>query len=393
VPMIRTALAQTPTVRCVIRHRVGWLALLSSHHTDVPGDTRPAAFAALICARRTCCNQRQPVATKDNLLQPRTTCCNQGRRYCNNGQPAATPHSMLQRPAALAARTCARGGRVTSRVHPEARTRRGARRSRPCRTISSFTCGNCRHGCSRSRHIIACNTVRRGATESSMLQRLHCPASPHLRRRSRGMQPPHACAHGARADRTRVASRAAGSQACMHARPTATVPRDCTAFRAALRMGPTSAPGLGSPLPHVRRDCTAFRAALRMGPGAKAPVATLREYSELLQRYCWATHGSRRPDGSAQWMGWQALQGGGSAGAAGGGGSGSAVGSGSSSKQKLMSMFGRRASQSNVEAQREEVTCSVQRATCNIGCESRRSEAKRDNEHLCLCRGAATATS
>ena len=35
-----------------------------------------------------------------------------------------------------------------------------------------------------------------------------------------------------------------------------------------------------------------------------------------------------------------------------------------------MSMFGRRASQSNVEAQREEVTCSVQRATCNIGCES-----------------------
>jgi hypothetical protein len=69
-------------------------------------------------------------------------------------------------------------------------------------------------------------------------------------------------------------------------------------------------------------------------------------------------------------MGWQALQGGGSAGVAGGGGSGSAVGSGSSSKQKLMSMFGRRASQSNVEAQREEVTCSVQRVTCNIGCES-----------------------
>jgi hypothetical protein len=69
-------------------------------------------------------------------------------------------------------------------------------------------------------------------------------------------------------------------------------------------------------------------------------------------------------------MGWQALQGGGSAGVAGGGGSGSAVGSGSSSKQKLMSMFGRRASQSNVEAQREEVTCNVQHAACNIGCES-----------------------
>ena len=209
-------------------------------------------------------------------MQPDATCCN----CCNQGQPAATPHSMLQQPAALAARTCARGGRVTSRVHPEARTRRGARRSRLCRTISSFTCGNCRHGCSRSRHIIACNTVRRGATESSMLQRLHCPASPHLRRRSRAMPPaPCVCAWSA--------CRAAGSQACMHARPMATVPRDCTGFRAALRMGPTSAPGLGSPLPHLRRVCTAFRAALRMGPGSKAPVATLREYWELLQRYCW----------------------------------------------------------------------------------------------------------
>ena len=194
---------------------------------------------------------------------------------------------MLQRPAALAARTCARGGRVTSRVHPEARTRRGARRSRLCRTISSFTCGNCRHGCSRSRHIIACNTVRRGATESSMLQRLHCPASPHLRRRSRAMPPaPCVCAWSACGSNTRRIPRC--WQPTLHARaPNGNCTAGLHGISGALRMGPTSAPGLGSPLPHLRRVCTAFRAASRMGPGAKAPVATLREYWELLQRYCW----------------------------------------------------------------------------------------------------------
>ena len=78
VPMIRTALAQTPTVRCIIRHRVGWLALLSSHHTDVPGDAHDRRLRQHSPVRA---ERVATVATKDNLLQPHTACCNDLRRW------------------------------------------------------------------------------------------------------------------------------------------------------------------------------------------------------------------------------------------------------------------------------------------------------------------------
>jgi hypothetical protein len=62
--------------------------LLSSYHTDVPGDAHDQRLSQHSSVRV------ERVATKDNLLQPRTTCCNQG-------QPVATKDNLLQQRTTL----------------------------------------------------------------------------------------------------------------------------------------------------------------------------------------------------------------------------------------------------------------------------------------------------